>query len=117
MVIADTDPTYFSAHRLAMLKRHFPTLQYMHDFPQAVATGKKGVILIGMRMKWMDPYGDRTNRIHADAYFFDRGMNPASKLSGKAEYKVPFASMDGGVQRIIDDAIQQIDTKISALVR
>ena len=102
---------------LAMLKRHFPTLQYVHDFPEAVATGKKGVILIDMRMKWMEPYGDRTNRIHVDAYFFDRGMNPVSKLSGEAEYKVPFASMEGGVQRITDAAIQQIDAKITALVR
>lgn len=115
--IADADPNYFSAHMLAMLKRHFPTLQYVHDFPEAVATGKKGVILIDMRMKWMEPYGDRTNRIHVDAYFFDRGMNPVSKLSGEAEYKVPFASMEGGVQRITDAAIQQIDAKITALVR
>ncbi|MBC9966269.1 hypothetical protein PQH03_15880 [Ralstonia insidiosa] len=115
--IADSDPNYFSAHMLAMLKRHFPTLQYVHDFPEAVATGKKGVILIDMRMKWMEPYGDRTNRIHVDAYFFDRGMNPVSKLSGEAEYKVPFASMEGGVQRITDAAIQQIDAKITALVR
>jgi hypothetical protein len=115
--IADTDPTYFSGQILAMLKRHFPTLQHVHDFREAVATGKKGVILVDMRMKWMEPYGDRTNRIHIDAYFFDQGMNPVSKLSGEAEYKVPFAAMEGHVQKITDEAIQQIDAKISSLVR
>lgn len=116
VVIADTDPTYFSGQMLAMLKRHFPTLQHVHDFREAVATGRKGAILVDLKMKWMEPYGDRTNRIHIDAYFFDQGMNPVSKLSGEAEYRVPFASMDGGVQKITDAAIQQLDTKITALV-
>jgi len=115
--IADTDPTYFSGEMLAMLKRHFPTLQHVHDFREAVATGKKGVILVDMRMKWMEPYGDRTNRIHIDAYFFDQNMNPVSKLSGEAEYKVPFAAMEGHVQKITDAAIYQIEAKISSLVR
>ena len=117
VVIADTDPTYFSGQLLTMLKRHYPTLQHVHDFREAVATGKKGVILVDLRMKWMEPYGDRTNRMHIDAYFFDQGMNPVSKLSGEAEYRVPFASMEGGVQKITDEAIRQIDEKITALVR
>jgi len=115
--IADTDPTYFSGQMLAMLKRHYPTLQHIHDFREAIATSKKGVILVDMRMKWMEPYGDRTNRIHIDAYFFDQNMNPVSKLSGEAEYKVPFAAMEGHVQKITDEAIGQIDAKITSLVR
>ena len=117
VVIADTDPSYFSGQLLAMLKKHFPSLQHVHDFREAVATGKQGVILVDLRMKWMEPYGDRTNRMHIDLYFFDRGMNPVSKLSGEAEHRVPFASMDGGVQTITDQAIQQLDGKITALVR
>ena len=116
-VIADSDPMYFSHQMLAMLTRHFPSLQHVHDFRDAVTTGKKGVILVDMRMKWMEPYGDRTNRITIDAYFFDQNMNPVSKLSGQAEYKVPFAAMEGHVQKITDEAIQQIDAKITALVR
>lgn len=116
VAIADTDPTYFSGQILTMLKRHFPTLQHVHDFREAVASGKKGVILVDMRMKWMEPFGDRTNRIHIDAYFFDQSMNPVSKLSGEAEYKVPYAAMDGHVQKITDEAILQIDAKISSLV-
>jgi hypothetical protein len=116
-VIADNDPTYFSNAILGMLKRHFPSLQHVHDFREAVASGKKGVILVDMRMKWMEPYGDRTNRMHIDAYFFDQSMNPVSKLSGEAEYKVPFAAMEGHVQKITDEAIAQIDAKITQLVR
>ncbi len=116
VVIADADPTYFSGQMLAMLKRHYPTLQHVHDFREAVLTGKKGVILVDMRMKWMEPYGDRTNRIHIDAYFFDSNMNPVSKLSGEAEYHVPFAAMEGHVQKITDEAIRQIDEKMTVLV-
>ncbi len=44
-------------------------------------------------------------------------MNPVSKLSGEAEYKVPFAAMEGHVQKITDEAIGQIDAKITSLVR
>jgi len=117
VVVADSDPTYFSGQLLAMLKKHYPTLQHVHDFREAVATGKRGVILVDLKMKWMEPYGDRTNRIRIDAYFFDTGMNPVSKLSGEAEYKVPFAAMEGHVQQITDAAIQQLDGKITALVR
>jgi hypothetical protein len=113
---ADADPTYFSYQMLAMLKRHYPTLQHVHDFRDAVTTGKKGVILVDLTMKWMEPYGDRTNRIRIDAYFFDQNMNPVSKLTGTAEYKVPFAAMEGHVQKITDEAIAQIDAKITQLV-
>jgi hypothetical protein len=113
---ADADPTYFSHQILAMLTRHYPNLQHVHDFREAVATGKKGVILVDLKMKWMEPYGDRSNRIHIDAYFFDQAMNPVSKLSGEAEYKVPFAAMEGHVQKITDEAIAQIDAKITQLV-
>jgi hypothetical protein len=115
-VIADTDPTYFSAQMLGMLRRHYPTIQRVHDFREAVQRGMKGVILVDLKMKWMEPYGDRTNRMHVDFYFFDAGMNPVSKLSGEAEYKVPFAAMEGHVQKITDQALQQIDAKMTALV-
>jgi len=115
-VIADTDPTYFSAQMLGVLRKHYPTIQRVHDFREAVQKGMKGVILVDLKMKWMEPYGDRTNRMHVDFYFFDTGMNPVSKLSGEAEYKVPYAAMEGHVQKITDSALQQIDAKMTALI-
>jgi hypothetical protein len=115
-VIADVDPTYFSARLIAMLRRHWPDIQPVHDFRDAVASGKKGVILVDLRMKWMEPYGDRTNRIHIDLYFFDPAMNPASKLSGEAEYRPPIGALEGHVQKITDEALGQIDQKITALI-
>ncbi|MFM9816104.1 hypothetical protein ACKI16_47465, partial [Streptomyces scabiei] len=36
------------------------------DFREAVQKGMKGVILVDLKMKWMEPYSDRTNRIHVD---------------------------------------------------
>jgi hypothetical protein len=115
-VIADTDPTYFSAQMLGVLRKHYPNIQRVHDFREAVQRGMKGVILVDLKMKWMEPYGDRTNRLHVDFYFFDTGMNPVSRLSGEDEYKVPFAAMEGHVQKITDSALQQIDAKMTTLV-
>ena len=34
----------------------------------------------------------------------------------EAEYKVPFAAMEGHVQKITDEALQQIDGKMTTLV-
>jgi hypothetical protein len=117
VMLADTDPTYFSGRLLAMLKSHFPSLQRVHDFREAVSTGKKSVILIDMRLKPMEPYGDRTIKVDIDAYFFDSGMNPVSKLSGHGEYKMPLVTMDPGMQRSIDMAVKELDAKIKAHVR
>jgi len=115
-VLADIDPTYFSAQMLAVLRKHYPNITRVHDFREAVQRGMKGVILVDLKMKWMEPYGDRTNRMHVDFYFFDTGMNPVSRLSGEDEYKVPFAAMEGHVQKITDSALQQIDAKMTTLV-
>jgi hypothetical protein len=88
----------------------------VHDFPEAVQSGKRGVILVDLRMKWMEPYGDRTNRMHVDFYFFDTNMNAVSKISGEAEYRPPIGALEGHVQKITDEALQQIDAKMTALV-
>ena len=116
-IIADMDPTYFSHQILTMLKRHYPTLQYVHDFREAVSTGKKGAILIDFRIKYMDPYGDRTYKIDIDAYFFDTAMNPVSKLNGHSEYKVPYAAMEVKFQAHTDEAIVNLESKINAYIR
>jgi hypothetical protein len=115
-IIADMDPTYFSHQILTMLKRHYPTLQYVHDFREAVSTGKKGAILIDLRIKYMDPYGDRTYKIDIDAYFFDMAMNPVSKLNGHSEYLVPFAAMEVKFQAHIDEAIANLERKINTYI-
>lgn len=115
-IIADTDPTYFSHQILAMLKRRYPNLQYVHDFREAVSLGKKGVILIDLRVKQMEPYGDRTYKIDIDAYFFDSAMNPVSKLNGHSEYKVPFAAMEVKFQAHTDEAIANLESKMNAYI-
>lgn len=115
-IIADMDPTYFSNQILTMLKRHYPTLQYVHDFREAVSTGKKGAILIDLRIKYMDPYGDRTYKIDIDAYFFDMAMNPVSKLNGHSEYLVPFAAMEVKFQSHTDEAIANLERKINTYI-
>jgi hypothetical protein len=117
VVIADTDPRYFGGKVLAMLKGHFPDSTVVKDFNEAVASGKKAVIVIDLRVKAMEPYGDRTTKYDIDAYFFDARMNPVSKLSGHGEYHVPYASASGGAQISIDAAVAQLDAKIGALLR
>lgn len=117
VVLADNDPMYFSGRMLAMLKANFPNIERVHDFRDAVAKGKKGVILIDLRMKYMEPYGDRHTKVDIDAYFFDAKMNPVSKMNGHGQHLVPMASMDAGIQKSIDAAIADLDGKIKANVR
>ena len=115
VALADADPRYFGGRLLAMLKSHFPSSTVIKDFNEAVAAGKKAVIVIDLHMKPMEPYGDRSIKYDVDAYFFNAQMNPVSKLSAHAEHYVPYASMDAGVQKTIDAAVQQLDAKITAL--
>jgi hypothetical protein len=117
VVIADTDPLYVSAKILELLKRRFPTATPIQDFNEAVQQRKRAVILVDLRMKYMEPYGDRTQKMDIDLYFFDSAMNPVSKMNGHAEYKVPYASMDVGMQKMVNQAIGELDGKMNALVR
>lgn len=117
VVMADTDPLYLSGKVLQMLKRRFPDATPIHDFNEAVQTRKHAVILVDLRIKYMEPYGDRTQKIDIDLYFFDRAMNPVSRMNGHAEYKVPYASMDVGMQRMITQVTAELDGKMNSLVR
>ena len=117
VVIADTDPLYLSGKVLEMLKRRFPDATPIHDFNEAVQQRKRTVILVDLRIKYMEPYGDRTQRVGVDLYFFNSAMTPVSKLTSQAEYKVPFASMDVGMQRMITQVTGELDGKMNSLVR
>ena len=46
----------------------------------------------------------------------ERG-HAVSKLNGHAEYKVPYAAMEVKFQRTIDEAIAELESKISANIR
>ena len=117
VVIADTDPLYVSGKVLQLVKSRFPDATPVHDFNEAVQKGMRGVILIDLRMKYMEPYGDRTQKMDIDLYFFGAGLRPVSRLSGHGEYKVPYASMDAGMQRLVNQVITELDGKMTALVR
>lgn len=117
VAVADNDPIYFAGRTLALLKNRFPSAQKVHDFGEAVSSGKKSVILIDMKLKPMQPYGDRTTRVEIDAYFFNSTMNPVSKMSGQGSFLVPFASMEMGVQKSIDQALAQLNDKMAQYVR
>jgi hypothetical protein len=117
VVIADTDPLYVSGKVLEMLKRRFPGATPIHDFNEAQQQRMRSVILIDLRMKYMEPYGDRTQKIDIDLYFFGPSMTPVSRLNGHAEHKVPYASMDVGMQKMVNQVIAELDGKMATLVR
>ena len=98
--MADTDPLYLSGKVLEMLESaRFPDATPIHDFDEAMQARKRSVILVDLRIKCMEPYGDRTEKsIDIDLYFFDSSMNPVSRMNGHAEYKVPYASMEVGMR-------------------
>ena len=117
VVMADTHPLFISARVLETLKRRFPTAEVVNDFPQAVATGKKAVLLVDLRAKPLEPYGDRTTRIGFDVFFFDAAMNPVSRMSGDGALYRPIGALDAGIQSATDTALAQLETKFQALVR
>jgi hypothetical protein len=117
VVLADTDPNFVGGRVLAMLKRRFPNSEYVKDFAQAVASGKKGAIVVDVLPKPMQPYGDRTTKFDISLYFFDAGMNPVSRMSGHGERYVPMGAGDAGIQAAVDGALSQLETKVDALVR
>lgn len=115
-VIADFDPTFLAGRVLQNLKRHFPEAQEIKDFQTAVTSGKKAVVLVDIAPQ----IGQRTpvtNKLDITYYFFDAQMNAVSKITGHGEHYVPFASMTGYFQEIVDQALAQLDQKMSALVR
>ena len=117
VVQADTHPAFVSGRVLEVIKRRFPTAEVVKDFQQAVSSGKKAVILVDLRARPMQPYGDRTTRIGIDFYFFNAQMTPVSKISGDGQRNVPLGGVDGGVQVAVDGALQQIEARMNAVVR
>ena len=114
---ADGDPNYLGGRTLEMLKRRFPGAEVVKDFQTAVRSGKKAVILMDVRARPMQPYGDRTTHMGIDAYFFDSNMNPTSKLSGDGSINVPIGGASAGFQVTIDQALRELEGKLNAMVR
>jgi hypothetical protein len=117
VAVADNDPIYFAGRTLQLLKNRFPTATKIHDFNEAVSTGKKSVILVDMKYMPMEPYGDRTTRVAIDFYFFNASMTPVSKLSGQGSYRAAVGTFEMGVQRSIDQALAEIEAKMAQYVR
>lgn len=117
VVQADADPTFLASRVLDALKRRFPEATVVKDFQQAVASGKKGVVLVDVVPKVMEAYGDRTTKFDIAYYFFDAKMNPVSKISGHGEEYRPIGAADAGIQYSVDQAVAQLDQKMTGLVR
>jgi hypothetical protein len=115
-VIADLNSTFLAGRVLQDLKDHFSEAPEIKDFPTAVSSGKKGVVLVDITPQ----IGQRTpvmNKFDITYYFFDARMNPVSKLTGHGEHYAPFGAMTGGIQDCIDQALAQLDQKMRTLVR
>jgi hypothetical protein len=112
---ADTDPNYLGGRILAMLKGHYPSSEVVNDFQRATASGKRAVCLVDLRVKPMEPYGDRTTKVDLIVYIFDANMNPVSRVSGHGERYVPFGSGDAGFQVAIDAAVAELNTRLTTL--
>lgn len=109
---ADADPNFLGGRVLEMLKRHFPNSEYVKDFRQAVASGKKSAILADVLAHPMEPWKDRTTRFDITLYFFDAGMNPVSRIAGHGETNIPYGKATSGVQESVDKALAQLEKKI-----
>jgi len=74
------------------------------------------VILVDLRMEYGMRSG-QTSKMDIDLYFFDVSMRPVSRMNGLSEYTMPYPAMHGGMQKMTNEAIAQLDQKISAAVR
>jgi hypothetical protein len=117
VALADNNPLYFSGKVLELLKRHFPSASPIHDFNEAVQKGMRSVILVDLRMKYAEPYGDRTSKMDIDLYFFSSAMTPVSKLNGHSEFTLGYPAITTGMQKMTNEAIAELDRKISTTVR
>ena len=117
VAVADNDPVYFAGRTLDLLKSRFPTATKVHDFNEAVSTGKKSVILVDIKYMPMQPHGDRTTRVELDFYFFNSAMTPVSKISGQGSYRTSVGTFEMGVQKSIDQALAEIQAKMAQYVR
>jgi hypothetical protein len=112
---ADANPNYIAAQFLDMLKRHFPEAQVVRDFIAAVGSGKKAVALLDIQPVVSGTTGGKTT-IDATLYFFDAQMNSVSKMSGHGEATIPFPATTAQIQPSTEQAVRQLDAKITALV-
>jgi hypothetical protein len=115
VAVADSDPHYISERVLTLIKRHYPTAALVHDFKEAVGTGKKGVFLVDIKPV-LGGGSFKTTTVDISLYVFDAKMNPVSTVSGHGEGVIPYPATDGRIQVSTDAAIQQLDAKMSALV-
>ena len=116
VAVADSDPHYISERVLTLIKRHYPSAVLVHDFKEAVGTGKKGVFLVDIKPV-LGSSSFKTTTVDISLYVFDAKMNPVSTLSGHGEGVIPYPATDGRIQVSTDGAIQQLDAKMTALVR
>jgi hypothetical protein len=115
VAMSDSDPRYISQHVLDMLKRHYLTATLVHDFKEAVGTGKKAVFLVDIKAV-IGQGSFKTTTVDISVYAFDAKMNPVSVVSGHGEGVIPYPATEMRVQSSTDTAIQQLDGKITALI-
>lgn len=111
--VADADPRFVASRVAVLIKAHYPTIEQVNDFNQAVATGKKTVCLIDFQVR-PGSRSFQTTTVDVTAFFFDSGMQPVTQLSGHGEGVIPFPAWDAQLQPSTDAALQQLDQKLSA---
>ncbi len=116
VVVADVDPHFVASRVVAMLKVHYPNIELVQDFNEAIATGKKSICLVDMQPVSGGVSGGTTT-VDITAFFFDAKMQPVTKMSGHGSGVVPYPAWDIRLQPSTDAAVAQLDQKISALVR
>lgn len=114
--VADADPRFVASRVAVLIKAHYPNIEQVNDFNQAVATGKKTVCLIDIQVR-PGARSSQTTTVDVTAFFFDSGMRPVTQLSGHGEGVIPYPAWDSRLQPSTDAAVQQLDQKLSALAR
>lgn len=111
--VADADPRFVASRVAVLIKAHYPNIEQVNDFNQAVATGKKTVCLIDIQVH-PGSGSFQTTTVDVTAFFFDSDMQPVTQLSGHGEGVIPYPAWDTRLQPSTDAALQQLDQKLLA---
>jgi hypothetical protein len=104
--------------QLAKAQRDYKAAMTKLDraYDAAAGSGKKAVCLVDIRTVPGGTSG-HTTTVDATLYFFNTKMDAISKMSGHGEAVVPYPAISERIQPSTDAAVQQLDAKLSALLR
>lgn len=112
----DLDPKFLANEIVAMLKRRFPGIELLDDLASARKAKKKGTILVDMQTT-IGQYTGQTTTVQLTVILFDGAQKPVSRIVATGQGVLGYPAWDARVKEASTLALQQLDQKLSAVLR